>query len=207
MNRDYILSIIAGFFTALFVLIIVKSLNYSFVASPIYFLIILPILWLVAIIVSKYIGQYLPWFYQLAKFSITGFLNTSIDFVFLNFLMASTGIASGIWFSIFKAGGFLIANINSYFWNQYWSFKKEGGEDELSLKKLFSFNSQQYRQYLLISLGAILVNVGTASLVVNVLGPQFGASPQVWANVGAVVGTIFQLIWNFVGYKFFVFKV
>lgn len=206
MNRDYILSIIAGFFTALFVLIIVKSLNYSFPTSPIYFLIILPVLWLAVIIVSKYIGRYLPWFYQLAKFSITGFLNTSIDFVFLNFLMASTGIASGVWFSIFKAGGFLIANINSYFWNHYWSFKKEEGGNGLSLKKLFSFDSQQYRQYLLISLGAILVNVGTASLVVNVLGPQFGASPQVWANAGAVVGTIFQLVWNFVGYKFFVFK-
>lgn len=206
MNRDYFFSIIAGFFTALFVLIILKTLKYALPANPLYFLAILPILWLVVIAIAKFIGQYLPWFYQLAKFSITGFLNTSIDFAILNFLMSATGIASGGWFSVFKAGGFLIANVNSYFWNQYWSFKKEEGGDGLSLKKLFSFNSQQYRQYLLISLGAILVNVGTASLVVNAIGPQFGASPQIWANIGAVIGTILQLIWNFIGYKFIVFK-
>ncbi|OGZ31699.1 MAG: hypothetical protein A3H02_01380 [Candidatus Niyogibacteria bacterium RIFCSPLOWO2_12_FULL_41_13] len=206
MNRDYILSIIAGFFTALFVIVILKSLNYSFPANPIYFLAILPILWLAAIIVSKYIGRYLPWFYQLAKFSITGFLNTSIDFVILNFLMAATGIAFGFWFSVFKAGSFLVANINSYFWNQYWSFGGKKDEKKISLKELFSFQTKEYYRYFLISIGAIFVNVGVASLIVNVISPQFGASPQVWANVGAVVGAVFQLVWNFVGYKFIVFK-
>jgi len=42
--------------------------------------------------------------------------------------------------------------------------------------------------------------------VVNIVGPQFGLNAKIWANMGAVAGTLFVMVWNFLGYKFIVFK-
>jgi len=50
-----------------------------------------------------------------------------------------------------------------------------------------------------------VVNVGTATFVVSALAPE-GADLTVWANLGALVGTLAGLAWNFIGYKFIVFK-
>jgi len=48
--------------------------------------------------------------------------------------------------------------------------------------------------------------VAIASLVVNFIGLQFGISLEVWATVGVVIATFFSMSWNFLGYKFIVFK-
>jgi len=53
---------------------------------------------------------------------------------------------------------------------------------------------------------ALIVNVTTASFVVNFIDPYFGLSPEVWANVGAVVGSAISLALSFTGFKFLVFK-
>jgi len=41
---------------------------------------------------------------------------------------------------------------------------------------------------------------------VNVLGPQFGLSQEIWANIGAIIAAFAALFCNFIGYKFIVFK-
>jgi putative flippase GtrA len=48
--------------------------------------------------------------------------------------------------------------------------------------------------------------VAIASFIVNVIGPQFGISSLIWANIGKIGGIIGAFIWNFLGYKFIVFK-
>jgi putative flippase GtrA len=50
------------------------------------------------------------------------------------------------------------------------------------------------------------INVGIASLVVNVIKSQFGVSEELWATIGAVIGSIIGLAWNYLGYKLIVFK-
>jgi putative flippase GtrA len=50
------------------------------------------------------------------------------------------------------------------------------------------------------------LNVGAASLVVNVIGPQFGMSEKLWANVGGIGAAFAVVVWNFIGYKFIVFR-
>lgn len=128
---------------------------------------------------------------QVVKFGVVGVSNTLVDFAVLNFLIFFTGIASGTPFTAFKTISFTVAVSNSYFWNKRWTFRSE--------KKVFV-------QFLAVSVVGMLLNVGTASFVVNFVGPQFGLSEQVWANIGAIVGTLVVMTWNFLGYKLVVFR-
>ena len=128
---------------------------------------------------------------QIIKFVIVGVSNTLVDLAVLNTLIFLTGIASGGAFSLFKATSFLVAVTNSYFWNRRWTFRSD---------------KQVFIQFFVVSTIGLLLNVGTASFVVNMLGPQLGLSEKIWANVGAVGGTLVVMTWNFLGYKFIVFK-
>jgi len=128
---------------------------------------------------------------QIIKFVIVGGFNTLLDFAVLNLLIFATGVASGTPFIFFKAVSFLVAVTNSYFWNRRWTFRSD--------KPVFI-------QFLVVSTIGLLLNVGTASFLVNILGPQLGLSEKIWANVGAVGGTLVVMTWNFLGYKFVVFK-
>lgn len=130
------------------------------------------------------------WFWQLIKFAVVGSINTAVDFGVLNLLIFFTALSSGIYFSIFKAISFIVANINSYFLNRFWTFRA-GGE---------------YLKFFIISLGGLIINVGISSLLVNLVMPQFGIGPVLWANIGAAFGAGAGLLWNFLGYKFMVFK-
>ncbi|MCH8987154.1 GtrA family protein [Patescibacteria group bacterium] len=130
-------------------------------------------------------------FVQIAKFLLIGGFNTLIDLGVLNILILATGITSGLGFSLFKGTSFLAAVLNSYFWNKRWTFRSQ---------------KDVFLQFFTISAIGFVLNVGAASLVVNVLTPQFGLSEQLWANVGAITGTLVVMTWNFLGYKFIVFK-
>ncbi len=128
---------------------------------------------------------------QFTKFFLVGAMNTLIDLGILNLLIFASGISFGLWYSVFKGVSFLIATTNSYFWNKRWTFE--------SSQKKFS-------QFLIISTIGFVINVGVASFLVNLIGPQASLTVKVWANVGALAGSAIGLMWNFLGYKFIVFK-
>lgn len=109
--------------------------------------------------------------------------------------MWATGIASGYYYSLFKTVSFLAAVTNSYFMNRYWTFA--------AVEKN---NGKEFFQFMMISLGGFFVNVFSASLLVNYFPNVFGLRPVSLGNLGALAGTLFGLIWNFVGYKYIVFK-
>jgi len=195
MNKnDLILSAAIGEACSWFVLIIGKNLRLQFAfwwLLPI----VLPLLSSVGILAADFLGKKFAVIFQLAKFVLVGILNTFVDLGVLNFLLWVFGLAAGIWYSFFKGLSFLVAVINSYFLNKFWTFKKEksGGATEFS-------------QFFAVSLIGFVINVGVASLVVNFIGPQFKLSKNLWANVGALLATLTAMSWNFLGYKFIVFK-
>lgn len=136
---------------------------------------------------------------QAVKFVLVGGLNTLIDLGVLNLLIFITGIASGAGYSVFKGISFIVAVINSYFLNKLWTFKSNGVVNK----------SREFSQFFVVSLIGFGINVGVASLVVNVIGNPFNSSllsDKIWANIGAIAATFSGMTWNFIGYKFIVFK-
>lgn len=133
---------------------------------------------------------------QLAKFIIVGGINTGIDFFVLNLEMFLTGITSGPSMLLLNSLSFSVATTNSFFMNKHWTFQDK---DEKKAGVKFS-------QFLIVSIIGITINGAVVYLVTSFIDPVFGLSPQLWANVAKLFATGLSLVWNFVGYKFFVFK-
>lgn len=168
----------------------------AIVSSPLFFATVTPLAALFGLAVLFFLSKYIPVLWQIGKFVAVGFANTVVDFGVLNLLIFITGIPAGPAFSIFKGVSFVVAVAHSYIWNKFWTFRKK--EIKSARKELI--------QFLAVSVVGFVLNVGVASFLVNVVGPQFVLSEKLWANVGAAVGSIVAMTWNFVGYKFFVFK-
>ena len=177
---------------------------FNFLKIPVFFgvphvwlMVIVPFLWIIGVNFGYFLGQRLNFFNQFGRFAAIGFTNAAVDFVILNLLIAGTGIASGIYYSVFKTISFICAVIPSYFWNKYWAFKSggQGGVGVMEFSKFFS-----------VMIVSILINNGVASFVVNYIHPLLGFNPQRWANVGGIVGSAAALIFSFIGFKLAVFR-
>ncbi|MDP3900788.1 MAG: GtrA family protein [bacterium] len=194
MKKDVILSSIIGFLIAAMILGISENLGLKipYLQSA---LILFPLLSALGMVVARLLGTRLPVLLQAAKFLLVGALNTFLDLGVLNLLIFLAQISSGPLFAVFKGISFLVAVINSYAWNKLWTFS--------SGKQI---SGREFSQFMIVSVIGLAINVGTATFVVNVLGPQFGAGDALWANAGAISAAFASLLWNFLGYKLFVFK-
>ncbi len=140
---------------------------------------------------------------QFVRFGLIGGLNTGVDLIILNILMFSTGLFVGTPYTFFKSISFIFAATFSYFMNKQWAFKDSSKEKAV----------QKFSQFFAVSLIGMIVNVSVASLVVTYLQPFIATQitfltidQKIWGSIGALFGTAIGLIWNFIGYKFFVFK-
>ena len=134
---------------------------------------------------------------QFAKFCMISFSNLVIDFGILNLLIYYSGVAEGVLYSVFKAVSFLLANVNGYAWNKFWTFRSR--EVEGWLKQFIRF-------FAVVGVG-LVINVTVATYVVAEFGGSGGSiSSTVWANIGAAVSLVFTLFWNFFGLKYLVFE-
>lgn len=207
MNKtDAIIAMIIGALTGLYFFDLLKNAANTatlepMVPEPFYSLLwlILPVfpilaaaaLWIASLIGKKYLS-----IYQLAKFLLIGVMATIFDLGILNLFIKSTGIASGAPFTLFKGISFVIATILKYVPDKYWAFKKKEGS---GIKKEFA-------QFFTVTLTGLVINLSVAHVIVNVIGPQFGLDAKSWGNLGGIGATIITFAWNFIGYKFIVFK-
>lgn len=194
-KTDAIISFIIGFLIGVFFLIILKNIG---IEIPYTWLlpIIFPPLALLGMFIVSFLGRRFLIIFQAGKFALVGAFNTFIDLGILNILIWSLGIASGIWYSVFKGISFLIATTNSYFWNKHWTFEKR--------KRLFA--PGEFSKFLAVTTVGLFLNVGIASVVVNVIGPQLEITEKIWATIGALTATLIAWLWNFLSSKFIVFK-
>lgn len=136
-------------------------------------------------------------FKQIFKFVVVGVINTGIDFAVLNVLMFSTNIYSGKWMIIFNSISFTTAVINSYFMNKYWTFQQQSAESK---------PEKEFFQFIIVSVVGISINDTIVYSTTTFIPPIFGLSEKLWANVAKIFATFASMTWNFIGYKFFVFK-
>jgi putative flippase GtrA len=147
-----------------------------------------------ALFIASLLGRIAPVLYQFAKFGAVGTMNTFLDLGVLSAEMIVSGAASGAAYVIFKAISFLVATTNSFFWNKHWTFGAYGRASAAETAKF----------YIVAAVGWGL-NVLSASLVVNAFPRPDVISPPQWGIIGAMVGVAASFLWNFLGYKFFVF--
>ena len=208
-KKDYSLGLLAGLLIGLLLLPILSAAKpdlYAKIAIGIipFFLIGTPLGLFIANLLSKRIAV----IWQIAKFGVTGILNALVDlgvltiltFVFRTYLNIDSkgtvivGLSFLTFYSVYKAISFIIANVNSYYWNKYWTFHKDGEK------------SSEFIQLFIISVVGFIVNVLAASIVFTSTASSSTLSADQAGLIGAIAGSIAGLAWNFIGYKFIVFK-
>lgn len=133
---------------------------------------------------------------QFSKFILVGGINTGIDFAVFNALIYATGITGGYQLAIINLFSFSVAVVNSYFMNKYWTFQDITKNRE----------ETKFAQFIAVSLVGAGINSGIVAAFTSIFPPILGLSPQLWANVGKLIATGASLVWNFIGYKLFVFR-
>jgi len=204
LKRDIYFSLILGFFSGLFLFFVFKNPyieefqrmreveKFSFLL-----IFVFPIGFLIATLIGKYLSKFFKLIYQFIKFIEVGVLNTAVDFGILNILIWITGITGGWRISPLNVISFLCAVTNSYFWNKFWTFSQKTQE---------KVKGKEFFQFLIISVIGVGINTGIVVSGTSFVLPLFGMSSGAWANVMKLFATFVSMIWNFLGYKFIVFK-
>ena len=158
--------------------------------------VVFPVFTVAAMAAGSFVGRRIAVAYQFSKFLLVGGLNFLIDLGVLNLLIFLTGIASGFYAVTFKAAAFLTAVVSSFLWNKFWTFRA-GGSSGAAL---------QFTEFLMVSVIGFFLNVGLFAFFNDFVGPRAGIDQTTWATVSAFLAALTGLFWNFVGYKFFVFR-
>ncbi len=148
-----------------------------------------------ALFIFFILSRFVPVLYQFAKFACVGILNTSVDLGIFNlatFLYGSLPVASV--FAMFKAVSFLTATTNSFIWNKYWTF---GANARPQAGEVVKF-------YAIAIIGGFL-NVGVATAV-RTANFSFISVNTLVNFVAPICGILVVFLWNFIGYKYVVFK-
>jgi len=208
-QRDYKFAVASGLLIGLLLLPVLRTaipnfyLKFALAVVP-FFLIATP----VGLRIAFYIGQKIAIIYQIAKFGIIGVGNVLVDLGVLSLITilfssylkieAKDAMIGAITFySLFKSVSFIVANINSYFWNKYWTFNQGAKKQTKS----------EFLQFFAVSVIGFLINVFVASVVFNmIIGSLVTMTGGQLGLIGAAAGSIVGLAWNFVGYKLWVFK-
>lgn len=157
---------------------------------------VLPIISLFCLWLACLIGKKLLFVFQAAKFFLTGAFATVVDikiFQFVAWLLSLAITANPL---IPKAISFLAATFAKYWGNKYWAFEKNEKE---GLNK-------EIAQFFIVTLAGLALDLGSFYYLINIMGPQFGMPFKVWQELSIILAALVAALWNFLGYKFIVFK-
>jgi len=158
--------------------------------------IIVPVLAFISLFIVTIVAKRIPILTQVGKFVSVGISNTTIDFGVFSLLKIATGATMGLPIIIVNVLAFGLAILNSYLWNKFWTFKKTDTE---KVRK-------EAIQFFVVSMVGVAINTAIVYIGTTWVGPQFGINEKLWATLTKIGATPATLIWNFMGYKFIVFK-
>jgi putative flippase GtrA len=140
---------------------------------------------------------------QFSRFLVVGVLNTAVDLAVLNLETVLSDVKDGVGYAVQKGVSFSVAVVFSYFLNKRWTFEDAS---RTGRKKKFS-------RFAVVSILGALIHVFSATFVVTYVKPIINPAldlailtDQLWVNIGALCGTAAGFLWNFLGYKFLVFR-
>lgn len=125
------------------------------------------------------------WVKQVVKYMIIGVANTLLDIVLYFVISRNIGflVERKVWA---KGLSYLLAAVNSFFWNKSWTFKSE-------IKPL-----SMYAPFFLVTFASIAINVSVMFVALNTL---------MLGEIGSLfLATSVTLVWNFLLSKFIMFQ-
>lgn len=200
-KRDLFFASINGLFIGIFAPSIFRNLGAVLPVPISLFALALALLCIIGITVGfllSKISSRLRFFFQLAKFGIIGATNFIVDLGIFSLLIWVTHISTGGSIVLFKVASVSVAIVNSYIWNKFWSFG-EKHTDESTVRR-------QFFQFIAVSLVGLVLNAGITYSLITFAAGFMSVSPETWATISSAIASITVLSWNFIGYKFFVFK-
>ena len=199
--RDLFFASINGLFIGIFAPFIFQNIRVALPVSHTIFAFVLTVVCVLGIAVGYFLSRLSPklgFFFQLAKFGLIGTTNFVVDLGIFSLFIWATGITEGSPIIFFKVISVSVAIINSYIWNKFWSFGEQE-TDEATLRK-------QFLQFLAVSVSGLVLNTAITSSLINFVGGAVSIAPATWATISSAIASVVVLSWNFIGYKFFVFK-
>lgn len=199
--RDLFFAAINGLFIGIFAPFIFRNLGAALPVSHILFAFILATVCVLGIALGYFLSRTAPklgFFFQLAKFGLIGVANFIVDLGIFSLFIWMTGVATGSAIILFKVISVSIAIINSYIWNKFWSFEEKHTDEETVRRQFF--------QFIAVSVVGLVLNTTITYSLITFAGSLTSIAAATWATISSATASIVVLSWNFIGYKFFVFK-
>ncbi len=150
-----------------------------------------------ALMIGGLLGAKISSLWQFAKFGAGGALSAAIDIGILNLFSLIFQIFSGPWIILFNGTSIAFAMTNSYLWNKLWTFKKDGSS---------VFQMKEYSKFIGATLGSLIMGSAIVYVLTTIVGPPPNISMEIWENIAKLTSIPPVVAWNFIAYKFFVFK-
>lgn len=199
--RDLFFAAINGLFIGIFAPFVFRNISVVLPVSHEIFAFLLTIICVLGIAVGYFLSKISPklrFFFQLAKFGLIGTANFVVDVGIFSLLIWSTGINQGNFLILFNVISVSIAIVNSYIWNKFWSFGEKDTDEAVVRRQFF--------QFVTISIMGLVLNTLIVDILNNRIGSPSGIEITTWTVISKASASVVVLIWNFIGYKFFVFK-
>lgn len=182
-KRDVIFAVICGLAVAWVVL----DFALPFARA---FFVILPVLSVAGLLLCDILGKKLLFVRQAGRFVLVGVFADVVDIKVFQLLFWLVPFSL-----FFKIVSFLIAVVIKYAINKYWTFEKTG-----------EGASREAVQFFAVTIVGLLLNVASFYCATKIIGPQFALSTTLWTELSIIFAALVAAIWNFLGYKFLVFK-
>ena len=152
------------------------------------FFIIFPILSIIGLWICELIGKKYLFVKQAGKFGLAGAFADVVDIkIFqLLFLFAPYSL-------LFKFISFIAGTFVKYFSDKYWTFEKN---DKLGMHK-------EMAKFFVVAITGSLLNVASFYFFGKI---NIGIPQRLWVELSIILAAIVSGVWNFLGYKFIVFK-
>jgi putative flippase GtrA len=140
------------------------------------------------VMIQKMLGS------QFLRYGAVGILNLTLSIIIFNFFLLSFHVTRGPLVSILSLVTFGIVVTHSFLWNKFLVFKSSTSD-----------HRREYTMFFIVSGIVSVINTGIITVLVNVIGPPYGLSAHLWANVALLITIPVAVLCNYFGYKFFVF--
>ncbi|MFH1762263.1 MAG: GtrA family protein [bacterium] len=156
---------------------------------------VLPLFSLFCLWLAFLIGKKFLFVYQAAKHLLIGALAAVVDikiFQLSAWLFSMVIIINPL---VSKGISFLVATLVKYWGNKHWAFEKHEKE-----------GIKEMTQFFIVTFVGLGLDLAAFYYFIKIMGPQFQMPADVWTELSIILAAAVAFLWNFLGYKFIVFK-